>query len=494
MAEKNEYVVAIDLGTSKVATLVGRSAGEGRVEVLASAMSDSLSGVVRGEIKNTEHISKAIRETIDQIETELGIAIGEAWVGVSGPYIKSSAHSGYIFIENNDGEVREADVQRLNESMNHIQIPVGETIIHILPQEYTVDEEGGIREPAGMIGRKLEASFIIVTGDRNAISRVDKCLNKCNVRVAHHVLDPLASAEAVLVPDEKELGVCVVDLGGGTTDVCIYHDNLVRHAAIIPLGGNIINKDIRSYGILERRVEALKVRFGSAVGALERADKFITIPGLNARDPKEISCRNLASIIEARMLDIVDCVLLEIKKAGYQNRLGAGIVLTGGGALTRNLDVLFREHTPYDVRVAVPDTHVSEASAELVNSPTYSTAVGLLLQGAAAVSSRTGVEPARNRPPVVIKRSGPASITPPTPVPEKPAPAPDKNPAEEVESTRSSRRRWRELASARRTEPEEQHLDTEIETDADDGDKPRSWWQRAKDRFSGAFEVIDDEM
>jgi cell division protein FtsA len=482
MTEKNEYVVAIDLGTSKVTTLVGRAADEGRIEVLASAVSDSLSGVVRGEIKNTEHISKAVSETIDKIGTEVGIAIREAWVGVSGPYIKSSAHSGYIFIENNDGEVRESDVQRLNESMNHVQIPVGETIIHILPQEYTVDEEAGIREPAGMIGRKLEAAFNIVTGDRNAISRIDKCLGRFEIGVAGHVLDPLAAAEAVLVPDEKELGVCVVDIGGGTTDVCIVHDNIVRHAAIIPLGGNIINKDIRSYGILERRVEALKVKFGSAVGSMERADKFITIPGLNARDPKEISCRNLASIIEARMLDIVDCVPFEIKRAGYTGRLGAGIVLTGGGAQTRNLDVLFREHTQYDVRVAVPDTHVTEESAELVNSPAYSVAVGLLLKAAGAATQKSGAHP----PVVVRTAAAPATV--------KTAPTSEANdtPAEKVESTRSSPRRWNELAAARREESDEEPFETELEKE--DAEKPKSWWQRAKDRLTSTFEVIDDDI
>lgn len=479
--EKNEYVVAIDLGTSKVATLVGRKADGGGVEVLASSVSDSLAGVVRGEIKNTEHISKALKETIENIETELNINIREAYVGVSGQHIKCSKHSGYIFIENNDGEVRERDVQKLNESMNNIQIPVGEAIIHILPQEYTVDEETGIREPVGVIGNKLEATFNIITGDKNAISRIDKCLSKLNVSVSQHVLNPLAAAEALLIPDEKELGVCVVDIGGGTTDICIYHDNIVRHVAIVPLGGNIVNKDIRSYGILERRVESLKVKFGSAVGAMERSDKFITIPGLNARDPKEISCRNLASIIEARMLDIIDCVNFEIRKAGYANRLGAGIVLTGGCAQLRNLDILFREHTGYDVRVAIPDTHITPASVELVNTPAYSVAVGLLLK---AVGSGVPMKMGAGRP-VTIARN-PAVTTPVV-----------KTPTEqtiETENTRSTRRRWNELAAAKKEESRDTVFTTEEEEPMDTGDKPKSWWQRAKDRLTSTFEVIDDDI
>ncbi len=479
--QKNDYVVAIDLGTSRVVTLVGRKAPGNRIEVLASSVSDSMAGVARGEIKNTEHISKALKETITNIENELNIGIREAYVGLSGQHIKCSRHSGYIFIENNDGEVREKDVQRLRESMNNIQIPVGETIVHILPQEYTVDDEKGIREPVGVIGNKLEATFNIITGDRNALSRVDKCLSKLNVSVAQHILNPLAAAQAVLVPDEKELGVAVVDIGGGTTDVCIYHDNIVRHVAIIPLGGNIVNKDIRSYGILERRVESLKVKFGSAVGALERADKFITIPGLNARDPKEISCRNLASIIEARMMDIIDCVLFEIRKSGYEKKLGAGIVLTGGCAQLKNLDILFREHTGYDVRVAIPDAHITPESVELVNTPAYSAAVGLLLKAVGAgVAMKT--EPSR---PVVNTA---VSATALGSGPDKPSRETEQEVRRPVRSTR-----WNE-AQSQNVRPTR---DTKFEVDEEEEkttDRPKNWWQRAKDRITSTFETIDDDI
>ncbi len=191
--DKNGTFVAIDLGTSKVVTLVGRKAEGGKVEILASSMSDSLSGVVRGEIKNTEHVSAALKETLDNIERELGFSIREAWVGISGQHIKTLRHSGYIFIENSDGEVRDIDVKRLNDSMNNIQLPVGETIVHILPQEYRLDDESDVRQPAGMIGNKLEASFHIVVGDKAAIGRIDKTLSKHNISVAGRVLDPLGS-------------------------------------------------------------------------------------------------------------------------------------------------------------------------------------------------------------------------------------------------------------------------------------------------------------
>ena len=248
------------------------------------------------------------------------------------------------------------------------------------------------------------------------------------------------------------------------------------------MGGNIINKDIRSYGILERRVESLKVKFGGAVGAMERADKFITIPGLNARDPKEISCRNLASIIEARLLDIIDSVQHEIKRAGYEHRLGAGIVLTGGTAQTRNIDVLFKNHTGYDVRVAIPEPYVTGETIELVNSPVYSVAVGLLLKAAGLGGQARG---SAVRP--LVKSSTATVVRPVVQAPEK------KEPEAEVENTRSSRRRWNELANARRDETKDTPFEPETGETEEEGRKG-GWFQRVKDRLTSTFEVIDDEL
>ncbi|MDR2936197.1 MAG: cell division protein FtsA [Rikenellaceae bacterium] len=461
----NEYVVAIDFGTSQVVTLVGKKADKGRIEIVASAVGDSMGGMARGEIKNSEHISKAVKETVDTIQNELGITIREAYVGISGPHVKCSRQAGYIFIENNDGEVKARDVQRLNESMNHVHVPVGEAIIHILPQKYTVDGEGDINDPVGVLGKKLEATFNIVTGDKSSLVRVENCLKKINVRMSQLMLNPLAAAEAVLVPDEKELGVAVVDIGGGTADLCIYHDNIIRHVAIIPLGGNTVNKDIRSYGILERHVESLKVKFGSAVGEMERADKYITIPGLNARDPKEISFRNLASIIEARMLDIVDCVMAEIRRSGYLGRLGAGIVLTGGAANLKNMDVLFRQHTGCEVRVAIPDLYVMPDSVELVNNPLYSAAVGLLLKAV-----RDGVASQAVAQPTV----GTARLNPSGPA----QPGPD-------------------LSQARPVSPMMNPIGEAREDDDDQDETPgknrKGIFGRLSDRFTGMFDVIDDD-
>lgn len=230
-----------------------------------------------------------------------------------------------------------------------------------------------------MEGRKLEAKFNVIIGEETAIERIRRCFQRVGLKLAGIILQPLASAEAVLSDDEKELGVAVVDIGGGTTDICVYYDKVIRHLAVIPIGGNIINKDIRAYGILERYVEKLKTSFGEAVAERTPGDKYINIPSVNGQAPKEIAVRTLAGIIEARMYDIIDYVKLEIERCGYKGRLGAGIVLTGGGANLKNLDLLFKMHTGMDVRVAQPVTYVAADSAELVSGPKYSTLTGIIL-------------------------------------------------------------------------------------------------------------------
>ncbi|MCC8088268.1 MAG: cell division protein FtsA [Rikenellaceae bacterium] len=472
--EKKEYVVAIDLGTSKVVTLVGKKSENNKIEILSGAVSDSLGGVSRGEIKNTEHLSKAVKNTLEKIEKELDISVREAYVGITGQHIKSSKHSGYIFIENNDNEVRKTDVQRLNDSMNNVQIPIGETIVHIIPQKYAVDGESDIGEPVGVIGKKLEASFNIISGNRETISRIDKCLAKSNIRVTRHILNPLAAAEAVLVPDEKELGVAVIDIGGGTADLCIYHDNIVRHVAIIPLGGNIINRDIRYYGILERYIESLKVKFGGAVSELERPDKYITIPGVNARSSKEISFRNLASIIEARMMDIIESVNYEIRRSGYKDKLAAGIVITGACAKLRNLDTLFRGQTGYEVRVAVPDVHLTEHNRNLVDDPGFSTAVGLLVHALKDGASMS-VDAAKAAPAVASQQSIPVTPNQPYQQQQRPRfnmPA-DKHPAKPNNDT---------------------SFDDAGAAEKEDKTRKRGLFGKIADKFAGMFETIDDEI
>lgn len=382
ISENNQYVAAVDLGTTKVVMAVGRKAEKNRIEIVAIKEINS-SGVMKGDLRNIEQASQALREVKSKIENELNITIHEAYIGVSGQHIQCNRTQGYVSVQNMSesgvSEVRASDVQRLIDDQRNASIPVGKTIISILPQSYRLDQEDDISEPVGMEGRRLEAKFNIIMGEEVAIERLGRCFDRVGLRLSGIVLQPLASAEAVLSDDEKELGVAVIDIGGGTTDLCIYYDKVIRHIAVIPIGGNIINKDIRAYGILERYVEKLKTSFGEAIAERSSSDKYINIPSVNGQAPKEIAVRTLAGIIEARMYDIIDYVKLEIERSGYKGKLGAGIVLTGGGANLKNLDGLFKLHTGLEIRVAAPTTHVTPESAELVTSTKYSTLTGIII-------------------------------------------------------------------------------------------------------------------
>ena len=370
--ENGDYVVAIDLGTNTVATVVGTRGEGGKVRIIDCEISP-VQGVVRSEIKNVELVAQSIKRTI---EARQQITIREAYAGISGQHIRCVKYPYYVFV-GRDGEIREEDVQKLHESMGNVQAPDGETIIQIIPQNYIVDDEETMN-PVGAFGNKLEAVFNFVLGDNNAVSRVKRALQKVEIRQAGLFLNAVASAEAVATEDEKEEGVAVVDIGGGTTDVTVFYKNSVRHVGIVPMGGNAINRDIRSYGILERHVESLKVRYGSAMRDQIKTEMSIKTPGLNARMPKEISLLNLAAIIEARMLDIIDFVMAEIKASGCQQKLGAGVVLTGGAAQMKDLE---------------------PGSIESASNPALATAVGLLLKGLSSGrpvrGSRPQTRPAR---------------------------------------------------------------------------------------------------
>lgn len=385
--EHGDYIVSIDLGTNTVATVVGTRTAEGKVRVLDCELTP-MEGMVRSEIKNIEQVAQSIKDSVEAVEARLGFKVESAYAGISGQHIRCVKYPYYVFV-GRDGEIREEDVQKLHESMSNVQAPEGETIIQIIPQNYIVDQEE-TSNPVGAFGNKLEAIFNFVLGDTNAISRVKRALSRVNVRQGGLFLNAIAAAEAVTSEEEREEGVAVVDIGAGTTDLTVFYKNIVRHLGIIPLGGNAINRDIRSYGILERHVENLKVKYGSAWRENAPSDKFITTPGLNARVPKEISFQNLAAIIEARMMDIIDYVVEQIKLSGYADKLGAGVVLTGGVARMKDLDLLFKNYTGFDVRVATPETMLDAESVEAVRDAAFATAVGLLLKGAASGRTSRG--------------------------------------------------------------------------------------------------------
>jgi cell division protein FtsA len=381
MRQKTNYVAAVDIGTTKIVSLVGRMNENDKLEIMG--MSKTVSkGVKRGVVLNIEETVSAIRQTVEEAEKQSGIQFTDVFVGIAGQHIKSIKNRGYINLGSDRDEIVQKDIDALIADMYNIPIDLGEEIIHVLPQNYIVDSETGVKNPVGMSGRRLEANFHIVIGQIASAKNIEKCVNRVGLRVDQLILEPLASSAAVLTDDEKEAGVALIDIGGGTTDVAVFYDDSIRHTAVIPFGGNVITKDIKEgCKILHRQAEALKTQFGSALGDLAPEDKVVTIPGINGREPKEISFKNLAYIIQMRMEEIIDAVMFEIENSGCMDKLSAGIVLTGGGALLKHIAQLVRFHTGMDVRIGYPIEYLAANPTDEINNPQYSTSVGLLLKG-----------------------------------------------------------------------------------------------------------------
>ena len=378
---KEKFLAAIDIGTTKIVAMVGKQTENKKLEVLG--MSKTVSkGVKRGVVMNIEETVNAIRSTVEDVRNQTGISFQDVFVGIAGQHIKSIRNRGYFNRDSYDDEITKKDIQRLIDDMRKIPIDAGEEIIHVLPQNFIVDNETGVKNPVGMSGKRLEGNFHIVIGQIASANNIAKCIHRVGLNVEDLILEPLASAEAVLTEDEKEAGVVMVDIGGGSTDIAVFYDDIIRHTAVIPFGGNVVTKDIKEgCSILQRQAESLKIQFGSALGDLAHEDKVVTIPGISGREPKEISFKSLAYIIQSRMEEIIDAVMYEVDNSGVVDKLSAGIVLTGGGALLRHLPQLVKFRTGLDVRIGYPVEQLATESIEEVNQPMYSTSVGLLLIG-----------------------------------------------------------------------------------------------------------------
>jgi len=378
MDNKN-FVTALDLGSSSVAVVVASRGEDGKVHIEDFVISPS-EGVVEGEIRNIEQVAKSVTSAIKEIEKRLGIKIAEVYTGISGRHVRSAQNSYYVYI-GRDGEICQEDVQRLVDSMNNVQAPEGCKILHMSAQSYLVNDKEEAANPVGMFGNKLDGTFNFILAENEHLSRLERALQRLGIRSRKVLVNALATAMAVTYKDERELGVAVIDLGAGTTDVCIFLGDTLRYVGVIPLGADLINKDLRSYGILERYVEELKVNYGSAMAGAIEGEKRIKIPGYTPGKPQEISFRNLSGIIDARLKDIAKYVVEEIEYAGYGKKLGAGLVLTGGGAGLKDIDKFFAAETGMEVRVASADLCVDEASKEAAADYRLATAVGLASQG-----------------------------------------------------------------------------------------------------------------
>lgn len=377
----SEIVVGLDIGTTKIACLVGRQNDHGKIEILGMGISESV-GVTRGVVSNIEKTVASIKAAVIDAEKNSNVEINVVNVGIAGQHINSLQHRGIKMRNNLETEISRNDLDELKDDMHKLVMLPGEEIIHVLPQEWIVDNEQGIKDPIGMSGVRLEANFHIITGHIAAAQNIYKCVAKAGLTVDQLILEPLASSAAVLSNEEKEAGIVLVDIGGGTTDIAIFQDGIIRHTAVIPFGGNIITEDIKKgCTIMKNQAEALKKKFGSAISSENNENEIVCIPGLRGRDPKEISLKNLANIIEARMSEIIEHIYYEIKNSGFEKELIGGIVVTGGGSQMRHITQLFEFITGMDCRIGYPNEHLYKAPNEDVVKPTYSTGVGLVMKG-----------------------------------------------------------------------------------------------------------------
>ena len=380
--EKNEIAVGLDIGTTKIVAMVGRYNEYGKMEVLGVGKSKSL-GVHRGVVNNITQTIQSIQQAVQEAESVSGMKIDQVTVGIAGQHIRSLQHSDYITRTNPEAVIDEGDIEALCNQVYKLVMLPGEEILHVLPQEYKVDGQAEIKEPVGMYGGRLEANFHVVVGQVTSIRNIGRCVKSSGLSLCDVTLEPLASANAVLSQEEKEAGVALIDIGGGTTDLAIFKDGIIRHTAVIPFGGNVITEDIKEgCSIIEKQAELLKIKFGSAWPGENKDNEIVSIPGLRGREPKEITLKNLSKIIHARVVEIVEQVFLEIKNYGHESskkKLIAGIVLTGGGSQLKHLKQLVEYITGMDTRIGYPNEHLAGNSDAETTSPMYATAVGLVM-------------------------------------------------------------------------------------------------------------------
>ena len=382
--EENKISIGLDIGTTKIVAMIGRRNEYGKVQILGVGKSKSL-GVHRGVVNNITQTIQSIQQAVNEAELSADCKIESVTVGIAGQHIRSLQHSDYITRTNSELVIDEDDIDRLINQVHKLVMLPGEEIIHVLPQEFKVDGQAEIKEPVGMYGGRLEANFHVVVGQVSSIRNIGRCVKSAGLDLEGITLEPLASANAVLSFEEKEAGVALIDIGGGTTDLAVFKDGIIRHTAVIPFGGNVITDDIKEgCSIIEKQAELLKIKYGSAWPGENKENEIVSIPGLRGRDPKEITLKNLSKIIHARTVEIIEQVYLEIKNYGHEEqkkKLIGGIVLTGGGSQLKHIKQLVEYITGMDTRVGYPNEHLAGDTDKDVTIPLFATAVGLVLDG-----------------------------------------------------------------------------------------------------------------
>ena len=380
--ENKKFAVGLEIGTTKIVAMVGQKNKFNKVEIIGIGKSKSL-GVHRGVVNNITQTIQSIQEAVNEAELKSSAEIKNVVVGIAGQHIRSIQHSDYITRKNPEEVIDENDVEKLINQVYKLVMLPGEEIIHVLPQEFKVDGQAEIKEPIGMYGGRLEANFHVVVGQVSSIKNIGRCIKSADLKMERITLEPIASSDAVLSEEEKEAGVALVDIGGGTTDLAIFKDGIIRHTSVIPFGGNVITDDIKEgCSIIQKQAELLKIKFGSAWPGENKETEIVSIPGLRGHEPKEISLKTLSKIINARIVEIVEQVFLEIKNYGHdeqKKKLIAGIVITGGGSQLKHLKQLVEYITGMDTRIGYPNEHLAGDSEDNQTSPVFSTAVGLLM-------------------------------------------------------------------------------------------------------------------
>lgn len=383
MNQEQPIIVGLDIGTTKIAAIAGRKNEFGKLEILGFGRANS-NGVQHGMVLNIDQTIKAIQTALENCyASNPNLEISEVYVGIAGHHIKSLQTRGDIVRKSTDDEIKQSEIDQLLADQYKTYIPAGDQIIDVIPQEFTVDNFQNIPNPIGYSGVKVGANFHIITGDKNAIRNINRSVEKAGLSVKDLVLQPLASAAAVMSEQDLEAGVAIVDIGGGTTDLAVFYEGILKHTAVIPFGGENITNDIKTgLGVLKTQAEQMKLQFGSALADEAKSNAYITIPGLRGMPPKEISVKNLANIIQARMSEILDFVSYHLKQVGLDGRmLNGGVVLTGGGSQLKHLIQLTEYVTGLNARIGYPNEHLAAGHIDELAKPMYSTCIGLILKG-----------------------------------------------------------------------------------------------------------------
>lgn len=380
----NPIIVGLDIGTTKIAAIAGRKNEFGKLEILGFGKASSNNSVQHGQVLNIENAVKAINEAMNSCrQSNPSLSIKEVYVGIAGHHIKSLQTRGDIVRQNLDDEITQREVDQLISDQRKTYIPAGDQIIDVIPQEFTVDNFQNIGNPIGYSGVKVGANFHIITGDKYAIKNITRAVNKSDLCIKDIVLQPLASADAVMSEYDLEAGVAILDIGGGTSDLAVFHEGILKHTAVIPFGGENITSDIKTgLSVLKSQAEAMKVQFGSALAQEAKSNAIITIPGIRGMPPKQVSVKTLAQIVQARMSEILDFVTYHLKQVGMDSRtLNGGIIITGGGSQLKHLIQLTEYQTGLNARIGYPNEHLASGYIEELTKPMYSTCIGLILKG-----------------------------------------------------------------------------------------------------------------